>query len=311
MTPSATALATHGVVHSVGPIGMVVGSLDRAIGFYGDVLPFELSGTTEDDELEGGMRLRRARLRLGGEQLVLTEYMPARGRPLPADSRSNDLWFQHIALVVSDMAEGYDRVRAHVRHVSRRPQRLPDWNPNAAGIEAFYFQDADGHPLELLRFPADRCPPKWRDPAGRVFLGIDHTAIVVADTERSLRFYRDTLGFAIGGESENYGIEQEELSGVRGARVRITNLRAGSGPGIELLEYRVPRTGRLYPADAGSNDLWHWHTTLFTHDANAAARALRAFGAHFLSPEARPAALGRRAILARDPDGHALEIIKS
>ena len=311
MNSSAPAPASHAIVHGVGPIGMVVGSLARAIDFYSDVLGFELDGRNDDNEPDNGARLRCARLRLGDERLVLAEYVQARGRPVPPDSRSNDRWFQHIALVVSDMAEAYDRVRTRVRHVSTRPQRLPDWNPSAAGIEAFYFQDADGHPLELLRFPVDRCPPKWRDPTGCLFLGIDHTAIVVADTERSLRFYCDALGFSIGGAGENYGIEQEELSGVRNARVRITNLRAGPGPGIELLDYHVPRTGRPYPADAAPNDLWHWHTTLFSSDANAAARALRAGGARFLSPEAGPAAPGDRVILARDPDGHALEIINS
>ena len=41
------------------------------------------------------------------------------------------------------------------------------------------------------------------------FCGIDHTAIMVSDTETSLKFYRDTLGMQIAGESENYGTEQE------------------------------------------------------------------------------------------------------
>jgi hypothetical protein len=36
--------------------------------------------------------------------------------------------------------------------VSPSPQRLPDWNANAAGIRAFYFRDPDGHPLEILQF---------------------------------------------------------------------------------------------------------------------------------------------------------------
>ena len=59
--------------------------------------------------------------------------------------------------------------------------------------------------------------------------GIDHTAIVVANTEASLKFYRDALGLQIAGTSENYGTEQEHLNNVFGARLRITSLRAGSG----------------------------------------------------------------------------------
>jgi catechol 2,3-dioxygenase-like lactoylglutathione lyase family enzyme len=313
MPASATVQASRAAVTGVGPIGIVAGNLDRAIEFFCDVLAFELAAPTAEI---GGGRGRRALLRLGDEALELTEYAPPVGRPVPHDARSNDGWFQHVAIVVSDMAEAYDRLRERgVRHISTRPQRLPDWNPNAGGIEAFYFQDADGHPLELLRFPADKGAAKWRDGGDRLFLGIDHTAIVVADTACSVEFYRGALGLAIGGASENHGSEQEELSGVRGARVRITNLRATRGPGIELLEYRVPRTGRPYPGDTRPNDLWHWQTTLFTPGADAAARTLRAAGARFLSPESVPAAPGepglRRGILMRDPDGHALEIIAS
>ena len=43
----------------------------------------------------------------------------------------------------------------------------------------------------------------------------------------------------VAGESENYGPEQERLNNVFGAHLRITALRAASGPGIELLEYLV------------------------------------------------------------------------
>jgi hypothetical protein len=51
------------------------------------------------------------------------------------------------------MDAAYRRLREHkVQHASPAPQRLPDWNPNAGGIRAFYFRDPDGHPLEVLSF---------------------------------------------------------------------------------------------------------------------------------------------------------------
>src|SRR5262245_17083266 len=81
----------------------------------------------------------------------------------------------------------------------------------------------------------------------RLFLGIDHTAIVVNSTEASLACYRDTLGLRVVGQSENYGPEQERLNNVFGARLRITTLRAPAGPGVELLEYLTPRDGRPAP----------------------------------------------------------------
>ena len=139
--------------------------------------------------------MRVVRLRLGDEQIELTEYLAPRGRPVPVDSRSNDRWFQHVAIIVSRHGRAYARLREHkVEHASPEPQRLPDWNTNAGGIKAFYFKDPDGHPLEILQFPAGKGDPKWQRPTDRLFLGIDHTAIVVGDTEASLRFYRDALG---------------------------------------------------------------------------------------------------------------------
>src|SRR5258705_2845564 len=113
---------------------------------------------------------------------------------MPADSRANDRWFEHIAIVTSDLDRAYAMLRERgVESASTGPQRLPDWNPNAGGIAAFYFRDPDGHFLELIQFPRGKGDARWQKPDGKLLLGIDHTAIVVADTEASLRFYRDLL----------------------------------------------------------------------------------------------------------------------
>src|SRR5262249_18461341 len=140
------------------------------------------------------------RMVLHGDTIELTEYLAPRGRPIPVDSRSNDRWFQHVAIIVSDMDRAYAWLRKHkVEHASPGPQLLPAWNPNAGGIEAFYFKDPDGHVLEVLHFPHGKGDPRWRRPSDDLFLGIDHTAIVVADTAASLAFYRDLLGMRVAG----------------------------------------------------------------------------------------------------------------
>lgn len=303
-------------------VGMTVSDLDRSVEFYSRVLGFEKEGETEVtgeayEHLQGlfGLRMRMARLRLGEERIELTEYLaPSTGRPMPPDSRSQDRWFQHIAVVVSDMDAAYRRLREHrVRHASSGPQRLPDWNPSAGGIQAFYFKDPDGHVLEVIAFPPGKGDPRWQRRFGALFLGIDHTAIVVADTEASLGFYRDTLGLAVAGRSENYGTEQEHLNNVFGARLRITTLRAAAGPGIELLEYVTPGDGRPMPTDARANDLMHWHTGLAVGNLRAAAARLERRRASFLSPgvvELPDAALGASSsVTVRDPDGHVLRLI--
>lgn len=151
-----------------------------------------------------GLRMRVVRMQLGDEIIELTEYLTPKGRPIPADSKSNDHWFQHIAIVVSDMDQAYQRLRDFkVQHVSTAPQRIPDWNKGAAGIRAFYFRDPDNHNLEITYFPSGKGDPRWQKPTDNLFLGIDHTAIVVSDTERSLKFYRDLLALRVAGESEN------------------------------------------------------------------------------------------------------------
>lgn len=310
------------LVTSVGAVGMTVSDMDRAVEFYATVLSFEKVSDVEVwgpdyEHLQGvfGLRMRVVQLRLGAEALELTEYLTPKGKPFPSDSRGNDHWFQHIAIIVSDMEKAYNHLRAHkVQHASTGPQRLPDWNPNAGGIQAFYFRDPDGHFLEILWFPPDKGDSRWRQSPEKLFLGIDHTAIVVSDTEASLRFYRDALGMNLVGASENYGVEQEHLNNVFGVRLRITSLRAASGPGIEFLEYLAPRDGRPLPADEKSNDLIHWQTRLVASEADRAFQRLRREAVFLISPglvSLPESQLGfRKAFLIRDPDGHALQIIE-
>ena len=302
------------IARAVEAVGFTVSDMDRAIAFYSGVLTFEKVSDVEIagaayEHLEGvfGARARVVRMRLGDEQIELTEYLAPRGRAIPVDSRSQDRWFQHVAIIVRDMDRAYAILRANrVQHASSGPQRLPDWNPNAGGIKAFYFKDPDGHTLEILEFPQGKGLAKWHRPTDTLFLGIDHTAIVSGSTDASLAFYRDVLGMTVAGTSENYGTEQEHLNNVFGARLHITALRAPSGPGVELLEYLAPTDGRPYPGDARANDVVHWQTILGTADASRAERALRGAGLRFVSPGVVTLGDTARSALVRDPDGHAV-----
>lgn len=322
-SPSVTRAAADGGsalrVTAVDSVGMTVSDMDRAVDFYTSVLTFE---KVSDAEVAGrewelmtgvfGARMRIVRLRLGGETIELTEYLTPKGRPMPSDVRPNDRIFQHVAIIVSDIDAAYRRLRLNgVEHASTAPQRLPDWNPNAGGISAFYFRDPDRHFLEILQFPPGKGLDRWhaRD---RLFLGIDHTAIVVDDTDRTLQLYRDAFGMQVAGTSENYDTEQEHLNSVFGARLRITTLRAAEGPGVELLEYLAPRDGRAAPVDLHANDIAHWQTTLVAGEPERVLDLLRQRLFSLVSPAvvAVPAAsIGvQRALLVRDVDGHALRL---
>jgi len=308
-------------VTAVDTVGMTVSDMERAVDFYTKVLTFEKVSDVEVDGrafelMQGvfGARARVVRLRLGDELLELTEYLAPKGRPFPDDVKPNDRVFQHVAIIVSDMEQAYARLRKFdVTHASTGPQRLPEWNRNAGGISAFYFRDPDRHYLEILSFPPGKGLDKWRR-TDRLFLGIDHTAIVVADTDEALRFYRDTLHMTVAGESENYDTEQEHLNNVFGARLRITGLRAQAGPGIELLEYLAPSDGRPAPHDLKANDLVHWQTTLVTASPEAVLPALRGRAFRLVSPGAiqlDDGSLGiASAALIRDPDGHGIRLVR-
>jgi catechol 2,3-dioxygenase-like lactoylglutathione lyase family enzyme len=307
-------------VSAVGGVAITVANMDRSVAFYSSVLFFDKVSDVQTsgssiDRLLGvtGARVRVVTMRLGAERIELIEYLGRNGRPVPADARSNDRSFQHIAIVVNDMDQAYLWIRRHrVEQTSPEPQRLPDWNPNTGGIRAFSFKDPDGHALEILQFPEGRGDARWQRPSDRVFLGIDHTAIVVGDTEKSLKLYRDTLGLRIAGGSESSGPEQERLSKVPGARLRITTLRAAEGPAIELLEYLAPHDGRPYPGDTLGNDLVRWHTLLVTTDAEAAAAKLGAGSGVVPGPTLVSIAdtpLGfRRGIRMEDSDGHGIQL---
>ena len=306
-------------VKKVEAIGMTVKDMNRSVKFYSEVLGFkkisdqEFSGP-EYEKLENifGLHIRVVRLKLGDEMIELTDYLTSGGRMIPEEAKANDLSFQHIAIVVSDMGKAYAQLRKYnVEHVSTSPQTLPATIAPAAGVKAFYFHDPDNHNLELIYFPNGKGQPKWHKNAnGKIFLGIDHTAIGVSNTDSSLLFYQTVLGVERKGESFNYGMEQEHLNNVEGASLHITGLRSPLGPGIEFLQYLKPGIGKPYPADTKAEDIWYWQTTLVVEDVERLYNQLKSEGYQFVSKEMVEfeAKNGKKLkeFIVRDRDGHAM-----
>ncbi|MFM7640429.1 MAG: VOC family protein [Cyanobium sp.] len=300
----------------------------EGLGFRPVGSPIELSGGPYGALLGlGAAVIRLQRLAIGAETLELAQFLdlgPGKrpGRPIPLDSGSNDLWFQHICLVVADLDQALAQLRG-VRPsggsdaISTAPQRLPEWNQAAAGIVAYKFRDPEGHPLELLQFPADKGDPRWHRPAAAgPVLGIDHSAIGIADSEASRRFYEGLLGLRLAGDGVNHGLEQAHLDGLPGARVRITSHRCPEGAGIECLNYREPTGGRPMPADQGPQDSAHWQLRLRVADLAAVAARAGDGGGQILSGgivdlgEQAPFIGAKRALQLADPDGHRLQLIE-
>jgi catechol 2,3-dioxygenase-like lactoylglutathione lyase family enzyme len=266
-------------------ISRVVADLARAEAFYRDAIGFRTTGRAAVAAAAltalgaAGATAEAVVMRLGAQEIALVRFA-AQGRPYPPGSKSNDLWFQHLAIAVNDMAAAYAHLRAHTGWTpisDGGPQTLPPVNGR---VQAFKFRDPDGHPLELIRFPSHT----GLTGAGGPFLRIDHSALSVADTRRSVTFYR-ALGFRIGDRSLNHGPAQARLDGLPEATVEVTGLRPddADSAGLELLAYRPP--GRPVGGGSLNDSLTDWIT-------------LAVAASHERSPQA-----------VRDPDGHRLLLV--
>jgi catechol 2,3-dioxygenase-like lactoylglutathione lyase family enzyme len=264
--------------------GSLASFYGRALGFRPIAAAHLADARAEGFDVDGGAM--RVTLSLGRETVDLVQF-DRPGKPYPKELSSSDLIFQHFAIVAADMDAAYRRLSAagDWRAISSDgPQRLPE---SSGGVTAFKFRDPEGHPLELLSFPAGKAPPRWRvDATDEPCLGIDHSAISVADAKRSIAFY-EGLGLAVSARSLNRGPEQEALDGASEHPVEVIALAPPrAAPHVELLCYRTGAGERN--AGVNSNDI-------------AATRLVFESGEQS-APHAAPFSL-------TDPDGHRLLIV--
>lgn len=265
--------------------------------FYESALGFRqlavehLSGARAQERFGVAGRTLRITLELGAQQVKLLQFVDQPGRAYPAGTRASDLIFQHFAIVVSDMADAMIQLGATAGWTAITtggPQPLP---ASSSGVTAFKFRDPEGHPLELLEFPPNAIPPRWQHvPGYGPFLGIDHSAISVADSARSVAFYA-SLGLAISGRSVNDGPAQARLDGLADPVVDVIAMRpGGEPPHLELLGYR--NTSQARSLELRSNDV-------------AATCVVFAPDPHLPLPPAYRASVRN----LTDPDGHHLAIV--
>lgn len=286
--------------------------LDRAVAFYRDALGFAVTGDGDPPawtRLPGAAAApaRSARLSLGDETITLTEFAGA--APYPFDANASDLAFQHCAIVVADMRGAHERAmqRGATPITQGGPQALP---PSTGSVVAFKFRDPDGHPLELIHFPAGTGDPRWQAASrGDAALGIDHSAISVGDVDRGVRFYR-LLGLRDVARGVNRGAGQQRLDDLADVVVDVLALEASAGrtPHLELLGYREPR-GRANRATdiaavAADRVVWQADAVDVLLDALVDADYMGAVIASGVVDSATVA-------LVRDPDGHLLVLQES
>jgi catechol 2,3-dioxygenase-like lactoylglutathione lyase family enzyme len=276
-------------------VGLVTPDAARLSRFYQAALGFRVMADERrlahdlGPSIESGEDGQCFTLGLGREIVELLQF-DSTGRLYPDGASASDLCFQHFAIVVADMAEAYRRlcsVSGWTAISIDGPQRLP---PSSGGVSAFKFRDPDGHPLELLAFPDGAWPEPWQARSnGDLALGIDHSAISVSDSARSIAFY-ESLGLQLAGRSLNVGDEQARLDGVTHPHVEVTALTPRRAtPHVELLCYRAAVT--------------HESISLRSNDVAATRLIFEAGGAASGNKGNRQALI--------DPDGHHLVIVES
>jgi catechol 2,3-dioxygenase-like lactoylglutathione lyase family enzyme len=141
-------------------------------------------------------------------------------------------------------------------------------------------------------------------------ISADHTGITVSNLEKSLGFWRDVLGFEFSHTAHQTGEMAEQITGVKGAELKLAVLKAPGGHKIELLQYLAPdrKLANLRPCDVG-----FVHVALLVDDLDAMLKNIADSG---WKSAGKPQTLkkgpnaGRRVVYVRDPDGTTIELMQ-
>jgi len=137
---------------------------------------------------------------------------------------------------------------------------------------------------------------------------IHHTAVSTGDIERSLKFYRDLLGFEVLSDSGwPRGTEvADAITGLKDSSARMIMLRMGETH-LELFQYASPEPK---PSDPNRPVCDHGFTHICVNVTNIDAEyeRLKAGGMKFHCP---PRSMGGaiKATYGRDPDGNVIELL--
>jgi len=140
----------------------------------------------------------------------------------------------------------------------------------------------------------------------------DHTGITVSNLERSLHFWQNVLGFEFSHRAHQSGEMAEEITGVKGAELKLAVVKAPDGHKIELLEYLAP-PDRKQHVDVRPCDVGSVHVALTVDNLDAVLEKIVATG---WRAAGKPQTLktgpnaGKRVVYVRDPDGTTIEFME-
>jgi glyoxylase I family protein len=141
--------------------------------------------------------------------------------------------------------------------------------------------------------------------------GLDHIAITVSDTQRSLDFYCGVLGLRQVEQHQLVGEDIDRANGIKGGAAQSTRLAAPDTPTIliDLLEYfELPKESAVAPLGR----VGACHFCLSVKNLTAFYDELRGKGVEFIS-EPVNFALEHGSVdvvFLRDPDGNFVEFVE-
>ncbi len=137
---------------------------------------------------------------------------------------------------------------------------------------------------------------------------IRHVGLVVADLEKSLKFWCDTMGFVVSRQMEESGSHIDAMMGLRNVKVTTAKLAAPDGNLLELLCFHSHPDKPQWAGKPYSTGFTH--IALTVQDLDETLRRLKLVGARVpaepqLSPDGQV-----KVIYASGPEGVLLELVE-
>jgi catechol 2,3-dioxygenase-like lactoylglutathione lyase family enzyme len=238
--------SNKGAVIGTGTFTSFVENMDRSLAFYHDAFGMSVPALPKSGERPynnpnpqlfamfniAGARERHQSARVLGTSIgvELMEIQNVEHQTIPM--RSQDPGTATVVFLVRDLADALTRARM-VNAAVVTPGGMPVTSSD--GAKAILIRDGDMRLIEL-RQPAT-APAETESPVNIYDLRL---SIAVADLQRTIRVYRDVLGFAVEGETPfTADAPTRALTGLAKAEVRRARIHApGSMLWIELVEYK-------------------------------------------------------------------------
>jgi lactoylglutathione lyase len=299
-------------IQSLGNFSHIVASLDRSLAFYRDGLGLEVTGPAavfRPDEVimklanVPGAQTRYTWLKIPGSPMAveLIEYKDIDRKPvLP---RFQDPGATTLSVRVRDL----DGTIARLKTLGGRVITVAGVPAEIGGRSRIVFmQDPDGFVIELSQALAPPAPTP--ETPGNV-LGASFE-LTIADTDKTIAFYRDLLGLQpTVGAAFNGDKVMADTAGTPGAQFRQSRVQVpGTSDVIRLIEFRsIDRK----PLGARLQDPGMAMLQVIVRDVDALVATLQAGGASIVTVGGAPLDFGPlRIAVVRDPNNLFLELIQ-